>query len=125
MATAKENRESFKKGLSGYLKITHPEYPNHVVDTIIRHLVTYEHRLARLAEMECDGEYYNKYWKNGVNPEQEKYERHIEDYIKRMIGCKCYTQRDPRGIIIRLYLNTPENHYYSNSWDGETSGVTW
>ena len=81
-----------------------------------------EHKLQKLAAMATDGTYYKKYW---INPEQEKYEKHIIEYIKNMIGCECYTQRDPRGLIIRLYLNTPENNYFYNSWDGETSGINW
>ena len=123
--TDKERRASFIKGLRGYLKVKHPEYSYKVAETITRHLVIYEHRLNKLAEMECSSEYYNKLWKDGCNPYQEKLENDIIDYIKRNIGCECYTQRDPRGIAVRLYLNIPENNYYCNCFDGETSGITW
>ena len=125
MTSVKTNKEVFKIGLSGYLKNVHPEYNDYIIDRIIRHLILYEHKLQKLAAMATDGTYYKKYWINGVNPEQEKYEKHIIEYIKNMIGCECYTQRDPRGLIIRLYLNTPENNYFYNSWDGETSGINW
>ena len=84
-----------------------------------------EATLSRLAEMECDGYFYNLYWKDGVNPKQERTEQRIEKYIRETIGCKVHTQRDPRGYCIRLYLKMPETNNFYNTWDGETSAANW
>lgn len=84
-----------------------------------------ETTLSRLAEMECDSYFYNRYWKDGVNPKQERTEERIEKYIRETIGCKVHTQRDPRGYCIRLYLKIPETNYFYNTWDGETSAINW
>ena len=81
--------------------------------------------LSRLAEMECDYYFYNLYWKNGVNPKQERTEKRIEKYIRETIGCNVHTQRDPRGYCIRLYLKCPETGYFYNTWDGETTAANW
>ena len=40
-----------------------------------------ESTLSRLAEMECDSYFYGIYWKDGVNPKQERAEERIEKYI--------------------------------------------
>lgn len=63
-----------------------------------------ETTLLRLAEMECDSYFYNLYWKDGVNPKQKRAEKRIVKFITETIGCKCYTQRDPRGFAVHLYL---------------------
>lgn len=84
-----------------------------------------ETTLSRLAEMECDSFYYNYFWKDGVNPKQERAEKRIEKYIRETIGCKVHTQRDPRGYCVRLYLKCPETGYFYNTWDGETSAANW
>lgn len=100
-------------------------YDEDTVQTIVRYLITQENRLCRIAEDECDENLYNKYWIDGVNPEQERLEKLTVAYIEKHIGCKCYTQRDPRGMMIRLYLNKAKTGYFSNSWDGETTGINW
>ena len=84
-----------------------------------------ETTLSRLAEMECDSFYYNYFWKDGINPKQERAEKRIEKYIRDVIGCKVHTQRDPRGYCVRLYLKCPETGYFYNTWDGETSAANW
>lgn len=84
-----------------------------------------ETTLSRLAEMECSEYAYNLYWKDGVNPKQERAEKRIEKYIRDVIGCKVHTQRDPRGYCIRLYLKCPETGFFYNTWDGETSATNW
>lgn len=89
------------------------------------HIHRNETTLSRLAEMECDSFYYNYFWKDGVNPKQERAERRIEKYIRETIGCKVHTQRDPRGYCVRLYLKCPETGYFYNTWDGETSAANW
>ena len=84
-----------------------------------------ETTLSRLAEMGCDSRFYNLYWGNGVNRKQERTEQRIEKYIRKTIGCNCYTQRDPRGYCVRLYLKMQETGNFYNSWDGETSAANW
>lgn len=84
-----------------------------------------ETTLSRLAEMEGSEYAYNLYWKDGVNPKQERAEKRIKKYIRDVIGCKVYTQRDPRGYCIRLYLKCPETGFFYNTWDGETSATNW
>lgn len=81
-----------------------------------------EATLSRLAEYECGDEGdYRKY----DEAKQERYESRVEKAIAETIGCKCYTQRDPRGYCIRLYLVNDEGTPWSNTWDGETSGCNW
>ena len=84
-----------------------------------------EATLSRLADMECDSRFYNLYWKDGVNLKQERAEKRIEKYIRETIGCECYTQRDPRGYCVRLYLKMPETGNFYNVFDGETSAANW
>ena len=84
-----------------------------------------EATLSRLADMECDSYFHNLYWKNGVNPKQERTEKRIEKYIRETIGCDVHTQRDPRGYCIRLHLKCPETGYFYNTWDGETTATNW
>lgn len=84
-----------------------------------------ETTLSRLAEEECDSYYYNRYWKNGINPNQERKEILAEKIIAEEIGCKCYTQRDPRGYTIRMYLVDSEGRPWFNQWDGETAALNW
>ena len=43
-----------------------------------------------------------------------------EKFIQDKIGCRCYTQRDPRGFTVRLYLDD-----FHTSFDGETTGMDW
>lgn len=72
-----------------------------------------EATLSRLAEDECC-------YPNYDSKKQERIENLAEKLITETIGCKCYTQRDPRGYCIRMYLNG-----WHNSWDGETTGLAW
>lgn len=121
----KQNYDGFNKALTLFLESAGKDSSIENVKRISRYLATRERQLSRLATMECDGKFYNKYWKNGVNPEQEHLEALTLKFIATNIGCKAYTQRDPRGMQVRLYLKTPETHYYFNNFDGETSGVNW
>lgn len=77
-----------------------------------------EATLSRLAEEECECEHYNE-------AKQERTEKRVEKAITERIGCRCYTQRDPRGYCIRLYLCDSEGRKWCNTWDGETSGCNW
>ena len=81
-----------------------------------------EATLSRIAEYECGDEYDYRHY----DPvKQERTEKRVEKAIVERIGCKCYTQRDPRGHCIRLYLVNSEGMPWHNSWDGETSGCNW
>ena len=77
-----------------------------------------EATLSRLAEDECNYPTYDE-------AKQERYENRVEKAIAEKIGCKCYTQRDPRGYCIRLYLVDSDGRKWFNTWDGETSGCDW
>ena len=77
-----------------------------------------EATLGRLAEDECCCERYDEV-------KQERTEKRVERAIAERIGCDCYTQRDPRGYCVRLYLVNSEGMPWHNSWDGETSGCNW
>lgn len=77
-----------------------------------------ETTLSRLAEDECN---YPKY----DEAKQERTEARVEKAIAERIGCKCYTQRDPRGYCIRLYLVDADGMRFTNSWDGETAACNW
>lgn len=87
--------------------------------TIIEYLHRLETTLSRLAETECcDLRFYDE-------AKQERTEKRAEKYIAEKIGCKCHTQRDPRGFCIRLYLKDKSTDLFFNTWDGETSGLNW
>jgi hypothetical protein len=90
--------------------------------TQARNIADWLHRcettLSRLAEDECN---YPKY----DEAKQERTEKRVEETIAETIGCKCYTQRDPRGYCIRLYLVNDQGMPWFNTWDGETSGCNW
>ena len=77
-----------------------------------------ETTLSRLATDECETDKYDF-------KKQERTEKRVEEAIAERIGCKCYTQRDPRGFCIRLYLVNDQGMIWANSWDGETSGCNW
>ena len=77
-----------------------------------------ETTLSRLAEDECNYPVYDE-------AKQERIEKLAEKLITENIGCKCYTQRDPRGFAIRMYLVDEEGRKWFNSWDGETTGLNW
>lgn len=77
-----------------------------------------ETTLSRLAEDECNYSTYDK-------RKQESREKFAEDLISKEIGCKCYTQRDPRGYCIRMYLVDENGNKWFNTWDGETTGLAW
>ena len=80
-------------------------------------IIDYIHRsettLCRLAEDQCNYPQYDE-------AKQDRTEKRIEKYIADVIGCKCYTQRDPRGYCVRLYLDD-----FHNVFDGETTGMNW
>ena len=80
------------------------------------------HRLeATLSRLACDQCNYPVY----DAAKQERTETLAERLITEAIGCKCYTQRDPRGFCIRLYLQDEDGRPWFNSWDGETTGLNW
>jgi len=121
----KQNYDNFNRALMRFLQSVGKDESLSNAKRISRYLATREGQLKRLAVMQCDGKFYNKYWKNGVNPEQEHLEALTLAFIKKNIGCDAYTQRDPRGMMVRLQLKTPATHNYYNNFDGETSGVDW
>lgn len=77
-----------------------------------------ETTLNRLALDECETDKYDR-------AKQERTEKRVEKAIAEKVGCKCYTQRDPRGYCIRLYLVNDQGMPWANSWDCETSGCNW
>ena len=77
-----------------------------------------ETTLHRLAEDECCCPTYD-------SAKQERFENLAERLITETLGCKCYTQRDPRGYAIRMYLVDDDGRKWFNTWDGETTGLAW
>lgn len=77
-----------------------------------------ETTLERLAEDQCCRENYD-------SAKQDRIEKLAEKLIKENLGCRCYTQRDPRGFAIRMYLVDDEGKKWFNTWDGETTGLAW
>lgn len=77
-----------------------------------------ESTLNRLGIEQCNSNNYDA-------AKQERTEKRVEKAIAETIGCKCYTQRDPRGFAIRLYLVDDEGRKWFNGFDGETSGCNW
>lgn len=77
-----------------------------------------EATLSRLAEDQCNYPTYDE-------KKQVRYEARVEKAIAERVGCKCYTQRDPRGFTIRLYLVDADGRKWFNTLDGETSGCNW
>lgn len=80
-----------------------------------------ESTLSRLAEDACCSQYFNK----ADEAKQERIEKLAEKLITETLGCKCYTQRDPRGFAIRMYLVDEDGRKWFNVWDGETTGLNW
>ena len=83
------------------------------MESLANRLHRLETTLTRLAEDECNYPVYD-------SAKQERLENLAQTLIETEIGCKCYTQRDPRGFIIRMYLKD-----FCNSWDSETTGLAW
>jgi hypothetical protein len=77
-----------------------------------------ETTLSRLAGDESNHPTYDA-------TKQERLERLAESIITNAVGCKAYTQRDPRGFAIRMYLIDEDGRKFYNSWDGETTGLNW
>lgn len=80
-----------------------------------------ETTLSRLADDEATSPYFEK--RNELK--QERIEKLAEKLVTETLGCKCYTQRDPRGFAIRMYLVNEEGRKWSNTWDGVTTGLAW
>ena len=78
--------------------------------------------LSRLAEQQCCDPYFEG---SKAQQKQERTENRVEKAIKEKIGCNCYTQRDPRGCMIRLYLVDYEGKKAFNNFDGETCCINW
>jgi len=77
-----------------------------------------ETTLSRLAEEQCNYPVYDA-------AKQERLEKLALKIISDTIGCKAYTQRDPRGFCIRMYLIDENGNKWFNTWDGETTGLAW
>ena len=77
-----------------------------------------EATLSRLAEAQCNYPVYDE-------AKQERLEKLAIKIISDCIGCKAYTQRDPRGFCIRMYLIGEDGKKWFNVWDGETTGLSW
>ena len=77
-----------------------------------------EATLSRLAEDQCCCEKYD-------SAKQERLEKLAENLIHENLGCRCYTQRDPRGFAIRMYLVDEDGRKWFNTGDGETTGLNW
>lgn len=76
-----------------------------------------EATLTRLAEDQCN-------YSNYDSEKQDRIEKLAEKLITDNIGCKCYTQRDPRGYCIRMYLVDSEGKEWHNTWGGDV-GLNW
>lgn len=120
-----KNKERFVSAILAYANAHEKELDYLEAVAAAEYIHRNETTLSRLAEMECDSYYYNLYWKDGVNPKQERTEKRMEKYIRETIGCNVRFDRDPRGFAIKLYLKCPETNYYWNVWDGETTGANW
>jgi hypothetical protein len=80
------------------------------------------HRLeVTLGRLACDACNYPTY----DEAKQARLEMLAERIIADKIGAKCYTQRDPRGYCIRMYLQDETGRRFANSWDGETAALAW
>lgn len=80
------------------------------------------HRIeVTLSRLACDACNYPEY----DSTKQSRLEKLACKLISDNIGCKCYTQRDPRGYIIRMYLVDDSGRPWFNLWDGETVGLNW
>jgi len=89
----------------------------HIFD-LAKRLHRLESTLSRLACDQCNYPVYDA-------AKQSRLEALAVRLISDNIGCKCYTQRDPRGFCIRLYLQDEDGRPWFNSWDGETTGLNW
>jgi hypothetical protein len=76
-----------------------------------------EATLTRLAEDECNYPVYDK-------AKQDRIEKLAEKLIKDNIGCECYTQRDPRGYCIRMFLVDDEGNPWYNTLARDV-GLNW
>lgn len=85
---------------------------------VARRLHRLEATLSRLACDQCNYPVYDA-------AKQTRLEKLALSIIAEAIGCKAYTQRDPRGYCIRLYLQDTDGRPWFNSWDGETVGLNW
>lgn len=80
------------------------------------------HRIeSTLSRLACDACNYPVY----DSAKQERLEKLAVQIIKKDLGAESYTQRDPRGFIIRMYLQDDTGRPWFNSWDGETVGLDW
>lgn len=77
-----------------------------------------ETTLGRLAEDQSNSPEYNE-------AKQERLEKLAKKILAKEIGCKCFTQRDPRGYCIRMYLTDRYGRAFYNTFDGETTGLAW
>jgi hypothetical protein len=94
------------------------EYKWYEMEAIADRLHRIEATLSRLAEEQCNYPVYD-------SAKQERLEKLALKIISDTIGCKAYTQRDPRGYCIRMYLIDENGDKWFNVWDGETTGLAW
>ena len=85
---------------------------------LARRLHRLEVTLSRLACDQCNYPEYDA-------AKQARLEKLALRLIDERIGCKAYTQRDPRGYCIRMYLQDETGRAWFNSWDGETAALNW
>ena len=88
------------------------------MEAIADRLHRIETTLGRLAEEQCNYPVYDEV-------KQGRLEKLALKIIRDTIGCKAYTQRDPRGYCIRMYLIDENGDKWYNVWDGETTGLAW
>lgn len=88
------------------------------IEGVANRLHRLETTLGRLAVDQCNYPEYDE-------AKQERYEKLAEEIITKELGAVCYTQRDPRGYCIRMYLYDKYGHKWSNNWDGETASPNW
>ena len=94
------------------------EYKWQEMEAVADRLHRIETTLSRLAEEQCSYPVYDA-------AKQERLEKLALKIISDTIVCHAYTQRDPRGFCIRMYLIGEDGNKWYNVWDGETTGLAW
>ena len=120
-----EDRERIKTKLSQYA-IAHgkPEPTADELNKLLRFMTTREHQLSKINCDFCNKNMTEKEEK-ATNKLQEKYRQSVKKYISEKIGCPIHFNSDPRGQAIKLLIKDKSTDYFYNSWDGETTRITW
>lgn len=117
-----QDRRASKITIINMMRATASHNGNPVTDfeALANRLHRLETTLGRLAEIGCcrDMSAFEE-------AKQERLENLAERLVRENLGCDCYTQRDPRGYAIRMYLTDEEGNKWFNMWDGETTGLAW